>query len=75
MDYGSTMSAGTSEENGSSTMRLNSDATNDNGSPPLTRQQKIIKAGLLLALILIVVYVILDYTVSTYMYTSCACMR
>lgn len=33
-------------------------------SPPATRQQKLIKAGLLLTLVAIIIYVVLDYTVS-----------
>lgn len=36
-------------------------------NPPATRQQKLIKAGLLAVLVAIVLYVVLDYTV------SCSC--
>lgn len=35
-------------------------------NPPATKQQKLVKAGLLAVLAVIVVYVVLDYTVSTY---------
>ena len=38
--------------------------TEEETSPAATRQQKIIKAGLLAVLAVIVVYVVLDYTVS-----------
>eukprot|EP00904_Undaria_pinnatifida_P013388 jgi/Undpi1/917/HiC_scaffold_10.g04381.m1 len=64
MDYGSTGGVATCgpDENGSSSLRLNGDAMDDS-PPPQTRQQKLIKAGLLVGLILIIGYVILDYTV------------
>ena len=34
-------------------------------NPPATKQQKLIKAGLLGVLVAIVIYVVLDYTAST----------
>lgn len=42
-------------------------------SPPATQQQKLVKAGLLCALAAIVVYVILDYTVSAPSSVPTAC--
>lgn len=68
MDYGSTaVSTGGPDESGASSMRLNnSGAAEDDVNPPPTRQQKLIKAGLLIALILMIGYVILDYTVRIY---------
>ena len=44
--------------------------TEEETSPAATRQQKIIKAGLLAVLAVIVIYVVLDYTVSMYMLSS-----
>ena len=41
----------------------NVESSSDEVQPP-TKQQKLIKAGLLLALVLVIVYVVLDYTVS-----------
>ena len=62
-----------------STMELSNVPTNDDkpmttgedatATPP-TKQQKLIKAGLLSALALVIVYVILDYTVSQTIYSS-----
>lgn len=40
------------------------DSDDESVAPPPTRKQKLIKAGCLFALFLIIVYVILDYTVS-----------
>ena len=42
----------------------NVEASSDDEVQPPTKQQKLIKAGLLLALVLVIVYVVLDYTVS-----------
>lgn len=48
----------------SSTPALEVEDTSDDDSPaPQTKQQKLIKAGLLLLLVAVIVYVILDYTV------------
>lgn len=63
MDYGSTAVSTGPDENGASSMRLNSGAAEDDANPPPTRQQKLIKAGLLVVLILMIGYVVLDYTV------------
>ena len=42
----------------------------EEANPAATRQQKLIKAGLLAVLAVIVIYVVLDYTVSMYMLSS-----
>ena len=47
------------------------EASSDDENQPPTKQQKLIKAGLLLALVLVIIYVILDYTVSA----DCFAMR
>ena len=44
----------------------------EEASPEATRQQKLIKAGLLAVLAAIVVYVVLDYTVSVACHTTAA---
>ena len=43
---------------------VTSEEGEDATAAPPTKQQKLIKAGLLLGLVLVIVYVILDYTVS-----------
>lgn len=41
------------------------DSDDESEAPPPTKKQKLIKAGLLFGLFLVIVYVILDYTVSS----------
>lgn len=43
---------------------VNVEAGSEDESQPMSKKQKLIKAGLLIALVLVIVYVILDYTVS-----------
>lgn len=61
-DYGATMTTSHSDEN--STTVLPVESAVEDTEPAATKQQKLIKAGLLFALVAIVVYVIIDYTVS-----------
>lgn len=51
-------------------MPIESDA--EDTELPATRQQKLIKAGLLFSLVAIIIYVVLDYTVS---WRTAVCIR
>lgn len=54
----------TSSRRGYGTTNNAYDSDDESVNAPPTKQQKLIKAGVLFALFLIIVYVILDYTVS-----------
>lgn len=64
MDYGTTTDTPSMHSNETSIAVLPVEDDLEEIKPPMTKQQKLIKAGLLLALVAIIVYVILDYTVS-----------
>lgn len=63
MDHSNVMSsASIPDENITAVLPIESDE--EETDPAQTKQQKLIKAGLLFSLVAIIIYVILDYTVS-----------